>query len=425
MFVSMPKHLLIKNIGRLITMEPQRGREGPLGVIENAAIFLEKERIAWCGTLSDWQHGKEKVLKGSPGDFEEYDARGAVVTPGLIDCHTHLVHAGYRQNEFALRSEGKTYLDIAKAGGGIMSSVRATRDISFDDLYRVSRDRADEALQFGTTALEVKTGYGLDLGAELKMVKVIRALNDKHPIHFYATFLGAHVVPAEFKNHREDYIRLIIEEMLPAIANDGFCNACDVFVEEGAFTPDEARTIAKAAKKNHMAIKLHADQFHDGHGGELAAELNALSADHLDYISEKGMDALKKAGVVAIVLPGATFFTGGEHHAQARKMIDKGVRLAIATDYNPGTNPCINLLLTATFAVTQMGLTLEEAWKGITIHAATALGIEKEAGSIAAQKRADLVIFDAPDEYYPLYRYGKNCVDSVVINGTFQNFKNR
>jgi imidazolonepropionase len=422
MLPVMKKSILINNIGRLVTMEPGRDRDGPIGVIEDAAVLVKDGNISWFGSRHDWLKFRNNGKKSNTS-LEEFDAKGGVATPGLIDCHTHLVHAGYRQNEFLLRSEGKTYLDIAKAGGGIMSSVQATRSVSFEDLYRLSNERADEAFGLGTLAMEVKTGYGLDLPTELKMLDVIRTLNDKHPIYFYATFLGAHVVPAEFKNHRDDYLRLIIDKMLPVVAQDRFCSSCDIFVEEGAFTPDEARAIAKAAQKHHMAIRLHADQFQDGGGGELAAELKALSADHLDYISDKGIRALKRAGVVAVVLPGATFFTGDKNHAPARKMIDKGVKVAIATDYNPGTNPCINLMLTATIAVTQLGLTLDEAWKGITIHPAAALGIENEAGSIAIGKRADLVLFDAHDEYYPLYRYGKNCIDALVINGAIHNFK--
>ena len=405
--------LLIANIGRLVTMEPGKGCEGPLGVIEDAALLVASEHIKWFGTRKDW-------LKLRKDGFEEFDAAGGVVTPALIDGHTHLVHAGFRQNEFFLRSRGKKYIDIAKAGGGIMSTVRATRQASFDDLYRVSSERADEVFLKGTLVCEVKTGYGLDLKAELKMLDVIRTLKDNHPLRFFATFLGAHVVPEEYKRKRKDYLRLVIDKMLPHVAKMELCSFCDVFVDEGAFTADEARTIAKAAKKFGLGMKLHVDQFGDGGGGELAAQLKAVSADHLDYVSDKGIAAMKKAGVVAVLLPGATFFTGGRRYPPARKMIDKGLRVAIATDYNPGTNPCLDLMLNATIGVTQMGLTLDEAWKAITVNAAASLGIEKDSGTIATGKRADLVVFDAPDEYYPMYRYGKNCVSAVVKKGRAQ-----
>lgn len=407
------RKLLITNIGRLVTMVPQKKRQGVLGVVEDAVLLIGNERIAWFGTRREW-------LKRRKDGFEEFDVSGGIITPGLIDCHTHLVHAGSRQNEFVLRSRGKKYLEIAKAGGGIMSTVRATREASSDDLYRISSERADEIFLHGTLAVEVKTGYGLDLVTELKMLDVIRTLKDNHPIRFFATFLGAHVVPEEFKNRRKDYVRQVIDKMIPAVAKQQLCSFCDVFVEEGAFTVDEARAIAKAAKKHRMAIRLHVDQFHDGGGALLAAELKAVSADHLDYISDRGIAALRKAGTIAVILPGATFFTGGKHYAPARKMIDKGVRVAISTDYNPGTNPCLDLMLTATIAATQMGLTLDEAWQGITVNAAASLGIDDDCGTIAVGKRADLVVFDAPDEYFPMYRYGKNCVTAVIKKGRAQ-----
>ncbi len=419
--------LSITNIGRLVTMEPARlasrsrearvaggpKREGPLGVIEDAVLVAENEHIKWFGTRKEW-------LRRRKDGFEEFDVGGGIVTPGLIDCHTHLVHAGSRQNEFALRSQGKKYWEIAKAGGGIMSTVRATRKASYDELYRVSSERADETFLRGTLALEVKTGYGLDLQTELKILDVIRTLKDNHPIRFFATFLGAHVVPEEMKNRRRDYVRLVIDKMIPAVAKQQLSRFCDIFVEEGAFTPNEARAIAKAARKHRMGLRFHVDQFKDGGGALLAAELKAVSADHLDYISDKGIAALKKAGTVAVVLPGATFFTGGKHYAPARKMIDKGLCVAISTDYNPGTNPCLDLFMTATIAVSQMGLTLDEAWRAITINAAASLGIDDDCGTVSAGKRADLIVLDAPDEYFPMYRYGKNCVTAVIKKGRAQ-----
>lgn len=415
---TMKENLLITNIGRLVTMEPGKGREGPLGVIEDAVLFAQGGCIKWFGTRSEWSKSSlrgAQATKQSP--LGSVDAKGGIVTPGLIDCHTHLVHAGSRQKEFLLRSQGKTYWEIAEAGGGIMSTVRATRAASSSELYRVSRDRSDEALKCGTTTMEVKSGYGLDIQTELKILETAKQIDASSEINIFPTFLGAHVVPEEYKNRRVDYVNLVIDKMLPAIAKKKLARFADVFVEEGAFTADEARVTAKAAKKYGMRMKLHVDQFKDSRGGELAAELGAISADHLDYVSDKGIVELKRAGVVAVVLPGATFFTGGKHHAPARKMVDQGVRVAIATDYNPGTNPCLNLLLTAMIAVSQMGLTLDEAWKAITMNAASALGIESECGSISVGKKADLVIFDAEDEYYPLYRYDKNCVQAVFVNG--------
>lgn len=409
----MDKKLVITNIGRLVTMEAGKGREGPLGVVEDAVVSVRNEHISWFGTRKEW-------LKRKKDGAEEFDAGGGVVTPALVDAHTHLVHGGTRHGEFVMRSEGKGYWEIAKAGGGIMSTVKATRSASFDELYRVSSERADEMFLKGTLVCEVKTGYGLDLKTELKMLDVIRTLKDNHPLKFIATFLGAHVVPAEYKAKRKDYVRLVIDKMLPAVAEQDLCKFCDVFVEEGAFTKEESRAIAAAAKRYRMGLRLHVDQFKDGGGAALAADLGAVSADHLDHVSDKGIAALKAAGVVAVLLPGATLFTGTKHYPPARKIIDKGVRVAIATDYNPGTNPSLNLMLMATIGITQMGMTADEAWKAITVNAAASLCIEKDLGTVAHGKRADLVIFDAPDEYYPLYRYGKNCVSAVVKKGRAQ-----
>ena len=407
-----PKSLIIKNIGRLVTMEEAKGRVGPLGVIEDAALFCEEGKISWLGKksqLSNHIRGKK--------DLEELDAKGGVVTPGLIDCHTHLVHAGSRQQEFLWRSQGRAYWDIALEGGGIMSTVKATRAAKEDDLFEESKKRADEFLSRGVTTCEVKSGYGLDLPAELKMLNVIKRLNEHHPIRFLSTFLGAHVVPTGFKDRRADYINLVVEKMLPEVTKQGLADFCDVFVEERAFSSEEASTIANAAKQHGLQIRLHVDQFKDVDGAILAAEFDALSADHLDYVSEKGILALKEAQVIAVVLPGATFFVGGKHYAPARKMINSGVRVAISTDYNPGTNPCLDLLLTGSIAATQMGMTLDEVWQGVTKHAAAALGIEKECGTITEGRIADLVVFDAPDEYYPLYRYGSNFVKTVIKEG--------
>lgn len=400
--------ILIKNIGRLVTMNPGAGREGALGVIEKAAVCARDGKIVWLGRANE-------LLKDMACD-EELDAEGAVVLPGLVDCHTHIVHAGFRQGEFSLRSQGKTYQDIAKAGGGIISTVRATRAASLNELLDTARGRAMEALLNGTTTVEIKTGYGLDVETETKMVEVIRALGGAGTVSIAGTFLGAHIVPPEYTTKRTDYIRLVIECMLPSVAKSGVITACDVFVEEGAFTKDEARVIAGAAKKLGLGLHLHVDQFSDSGGGGLSSELGALSADHLDYTSEKGMRAMAEAGVTAVILPGASFFAGRGRYPSARKMIDLNLKVAIATDYNPGTNPSLDLFLTATIAVTQMGLTCDEALLGVTKNAATALGL-KDRGVIANGARADIIILDAPDEYFPIYRYGKNCVREVIING--------
>lgn len=402
-------NLLLKNVGRLVTMKPGKGEGKELGVIEKADLYIEDGVISWFGKRVEF--GKLKKQ-----GYEEVDLNFAIVTPGLIDCHTHLIHGGYRQNEFLQRSEGKDYWEIAKTGGGIMSTVRATRALSEDELYQVSLNRLNEAFENGITSMEVKSGYGLDIDTEIKILEVAKRLSEKCQVSIYPTYLGAHVVPAEYKDRRSDYVELVLE-LMPKVSKRGLCRACDVFVEDGAFSVDEARSIAKVGKKLGMDIHLHVDQFKNCGGASLAAELGALSADHLDYISDTGIDAMKKARVVAVLLPGATFFVGRKDYPPARKLLERGVRVAISTDYNPGTSPCLDLLLNGTIAATQMGMNLNEVWLAITINAAHALGIQNKVGSIAIGKRADLVVFDAPDEYYPLYRYGKNNIKFVIKSG--------
>ncbi len=403
----MNKSIVIKNISRLITMEPGPDREGVLGVITDAAVRIHADRIVWIG--------KQAELPASSDD-DVIDAKRAVVLPGLIDCHTHIVHGGFRQEEFNLRSQGKTYQDIAKQGGGIMSSVKATRKTTEDDLVRDAKARLDEALSYGTTTLETKTGYGLDLDTEMKMVRVIEKLKKDSTLSIKGTFLGAHVIPAEYKDRREEYVKIVMYEMLPKAASSSAISACDVFVEEGAFTADEAKAIANKAKALGLGLHIHVDQFTDGSGAKLAAELGALSADHLDHTSERSAIAMAKAGVVGVLLPGASFFAGHGIYPDAKMLKEKGVKLAIASDYNPGTNPSLNLWLAATIAITQMGLSCDDALLAITKHSAAALGLA-DAGKIAENARADVVLLDTPDEYFPLYRYGVNCVKAVIAGG--------
>lgn len=405
----MQADLIIKNIGRLVTMEKHDGRQGRLGVIENAYVAAKDGRILDFGqTLPAGDFlGEEGLI---------VDANGGVVMPGLVDCHTHLVHAGFRQNEFKMRSEGMSYQEIARLGGGIMSTVRSTRAASLSELIEFSRARADEALSQGTTTMEIKTGYGLDLQNELKMVDAIGEFYENHPLEIVGTFLGAHIVPYEFIDDRMKYLHLVKEEMLPAVAGKKWMTGCDVFVEDLAFRADEAREIAAAARANGLSLHLHVDQFGDVRGAELASELGALSADHLDHTSERGMQKMAKAGVIGVLLPGASFFTGKGSYPDVKKMLSCGMRLAVASDYNPGTTPSLNLMLNASIAVTQMGMTCDDAILGITKNAAAALGLA-DRGAILKGARADLVVLDAPDEYYPLYRYGLNFVKRVVIDG--------
>lgn len=399
------KTLLIKNIGRLVTMSPSGGRSGALGVIEDAALRANGGVIEWIGPNREANQKADETI----------DAEGGVVMPGLVDCHTHLVHAGSRQNEFRMRAEGKTYREIAEAGGGIMSTVRATRGASLGELCDEAARRADEALSRGVTTIEIKTGYGLDIDTEIKIADVIGRLHDENPIEVVGTFL-AHIIPPESIDNRVKYVELIVDDILPAISTKKWISACDVFVEDIAFKPDEARAIARRASDLGLALHFHVDQFSDGRGAELAAEFGALSADHLDHASERGLKALAKTGVTAVVLPGASFFAGGGHYPDARKMIAAGVKVAISTDYNPGTAPSLDLFLNASIAVTQMKMTCDEALMGITRYAAKALGLS-DRGFIERGMRADLTVLHAPDEYFPLYRYGCNFVRMVIVGG--------
>lgn len=404
----MGNNLLITNIARLVTMLPGAGREGSLGVICDAALRIVDGRIEWMGHFAELPEMREQE--------EILNAAGGIVMPGLVDCHTHLVHGGFRQNEFNLRSQGKSYRDIAEAGGGIMSTVRATRAASFDELLSSARLRANEALSHGITTIEVKTGYGLNFDTEAKMIEVIHSLGERHPINVVGTSLAAHIVPPEYRDRRDDYIQLLIDKILPHSAKKRIISACDIFVEDVAFTPDEARKIAKAAHNLKLTLHMHVDQFCDGSGAALAAELGAVSADHLDYSSKEGVTAMRDSGIVGVLLPIASFFTGKGHCPNAREMLDQNLTLAIATDYNPGTSPSLDLWMAATIAVTQMGMSCDEALLAITKNAAMALKTS-DRGTISPGSRADLIFLDTPDEYFPLYRFSANCVVKTLIAG--------
>jgi len=401
---------LISNISRLVTMEPGDGRDGALGVIEDAAIIIDGGRIAWLGRASD----APAQAKGAG----VVDARGSVAMPGLVDCHTHIVHAGFRSDEFDLRTRGKTYQEIANAGGGILSTVRATREAGEDELFKSAAYRIGESISHGVTTLEIKTGYGLDYDSEIKMAKTIDTLSRTSPIRVLGTFLGAHVIPPEYKGKRGEYLSLLTGRMIRDVARIDAITACDVFVEEGAYSAEEARLIARAAKAVGLALHLHVDQFNDVGGGRLAAELGALSADHLDRLSDEGIDAMAKAGVVGVLLPGASLFAGSGVFPSARRMMERGLTVAIATDYNPGSSPCLDPWLMATIATTRMGMSCDEALLAMTRNAAAALGLA-DAGILKIGGRADLVLIDAPNERFPIYRYGTSFVKAVMAGGEF------
>lgn len=396
---------LIKNINRLITAVPSR--DNTLGVIENAAMLIRGETIEWVGPMSEF--------RGHAAN--ETNAQGGVILPGFVDCHTHLVHAGSRMNEFSQRLQGATYEEIAKQGGGILSTVRKTRASSFEDLYNQSAQRLREAVSYGMTTLEIKTGYGLNEATEMKMLDVIDALGkDGQGVTVIPTFLGAHSVPPEFKGRTGEYLDLVIEKMLPQAARQRV-PFIDIFIETGAFSVEDGRRLFAAAQHYGMKPRPHVDQLHDGTGAGFAAEMGAVSADHLDYISDAGIAALKSSGTVAVLLPGASFFLGGKKYPPARKLIEAGVPVAISTDYNPGTSTSLNPFLIGTIAATQMRMTLDEVLLGFTWIPARVLGLEKKCGSLAPGKWADFVVLDAAHEYEPFYRFGGNPVKSVFKKG--------
>jgi imidazolonepropionase len=360
--------------------------------------------------------GPEKELPAEYRQAERLDAGRRLVIPGLIDCHTHLAFAGWRADEFEQRIQGRSYLDIARAGGGIMATVRQTRAASEEDLLRRSAGFLEQMLALGVTTVECKSGYGLEPETELRLLRVYRRLAGVQPVRIVPTFLGAHVVPPEFSHDRAGYVDLLINQLVPEVARQGLATCCDVFVEESAFTRDEALRILKAGQALGLAAKLHADQLTSGGGAELAAELRALSADHLEHVSQRGAAAMAAVGVVAVSLPLASLYLG-QPPMPARQLINAGVAVAVATDFNPGSAPSYHLPLALTLACTLQRMTPSEALKGATVYAARALGLETEIGSLETGKAADFAIIDAPDVNQWLYHLRPNACVLAVAGG--------
>ncbi|MCX6835282.1 MAG: imidazolonepropionase [candidate division Zixibacteria bacterium] len=408
--------LLIKNIGQLITMAGPVPRIGTamndLGMIGNGGVAAAGEEILAVGT-SDEVQGKVTLSESC----RVIDALGAVVTPGLIDSHTHPVFARTREREFELRAQGKSYMDIAQSGGGIRSSVRDLRAASVDDLKQQTRKCLDRMLAHGTTTIEAKSGYGLSLEAELKSLEVIRDLNEVHPVDLAPTFLGAHEVPDEYRNKRGDYLRLLIHEMIPEVAKRELAEYSDVFCEKGVFDIDESRRIQQAARDAGLKLRFHADELTSFGGAELAAEMNATSADHLVYISDAGIKALVQSGTVAVLLPGTTFSLGVSTYAPARKLIETGAIVALSTDCNPGSSYTESLAIIVSLAVRQMKMTAAEAISAITINAAAALDRAGRIGRLVPGLQADIVVWDMADYREMPYHYGVNLVSKVIKRG--------
>lgn len=400
---------VLSNIAQLATCPPGNTQQNA-GLIDHAAV-------AWVGGTIQWVGRKQDL----PSEFENepvIDCEQRLVVPGLIDCHTHLCFGGWRGDEFALRIAGASYQEIAAAGGGISSTVTATRAASPGELRRKAENILESMSKLGVTTVECKSGYGLDTANELKQLEVYRLLNQSQAVDLVPTFLGAHLVPAEHSHSRDTYIDMLCDELIPVIAREGLAQFCDAFVENGAFSPGEARRIFTAAVAHGLKVKLHADQLSDGGGALLAAEFGAVSAEHLEYVSEQGIEALAGSGTVAVSLPLASFYLR-EAYLPARKLLSAGVPVAVATDFNPGSAPSFHLPLAMTVACIHQRMTPEEVLMGATSVAARAICAEDRVGSIQPGFQADLAIMDTPSLNQWLYHFVPNACVKVLKNGNW------
>ena len=414
------RQLLVKNIKQLVTVASggkpwKTGVEmRDLDVRENSSVLIENGTIRAIGSAKDLE---KKTVR----DAEILDASDRVALPGFVDSHTHLVFAGTRENEFAMRAEGRSYEEIAEQGGGILSTVNATRQAAKRDLKKLAAKRLDDLLQHGTTTVEIKSGYGLDPDSEVKMLEVINDLAKEHYSTVVATFLGAHAFPPEYKSNPEAYIDLICERMLPYVAKRKLAEFCDVFCDQGYFSVEQSRKILNVAMSLGMKAKVHAEELGPSGGAALAAELRAVSADHLEHIDRDGIEKLKKSGVVAALLPGVSFFLN-HGYAPARTLIDSGVPVALASDFNPGSCMSFSIPLMMTIACTHMNMSPEEAITSCTLNGAAALGLSANIGSIEVGKEADIILYDIPNYHHLAYHFGANHVATVIKHGTILEF---
>ena len=413
----MKADLIIKNIDNLITLKgPNRPRVkeemSKISLIKNGIIAIEGDKIIYVG------EGELPENIETDEDTVFIDGTGKTVTPGLVDPHTHLVHGGSREHELSMKLKGAGYLDILEAGGGIHSTVKATREASFEELYNKAKKSLDIMLSFGVTTVEAKSGYGLDdFDTEIRQMEVAKKLNEDHPIDIVSTFMGAHAIPSAYKDNPRGFVDLIIEKMIPQVKERDLAKFIDVFCEKGVFSVEESKEILEAGQKHGFLAKVHADEIEPLGGAELAAEVGCISAEHLVAASDEGIKKMAEKGVVAVLLPATSFNLQVEKFARAKKMIEEGVAVALSTDYNPGSCPTENMQLVLSFASIIMRLTPEEVITAATINAASALDLEKEIGSIEVGKKADIVVLDAPNLEYIIYHFGINHTDKVIKNG--------
>lgn len=398
---------LLKNVSTLYTCKPEGGQD-EVHPIKNGCIAWEDGIITWVGAesnLPDKYHAETVV-----------DVGGRMVIPGLVDCHTHLCFGGWREDEFEMRIQGRSYLEIAEAGGGILSTVKATRESTENELYEKASVLLDEMIKCGTTTVECKSGYGLSTESEVKQLRVYDRLKKNSSANIVSTFLGAHTFPPEFKNDREVYIELLINEMIPKVAEQGLADFCDIFVERSAFSIKEARVILEAGKKYGFKPKLHADQLTSGGGAELAADIGAISADHLEQISDQGIKKMAESGVVGVTLPIASLYTQ-QPYLNCRRLVDGGVNVAVATDFNPGSAPSFDLPLAMMLTCNHGRLTPAESLKGATFFGAKAIGMENQVGSLEVGKAADFLLVDSPDINHWLYHFKRTSPIRTFIAG--------
>ena len=410
--------LLVVNCGQLLTLAggnggPRTGDElGELGIVERGAFAANGGRIVAVGTREE----VEAAIRPAPG-CESVDAGGAVVMPGFVDCHTHTVFAKFRLDEYEWRVAGTPYATIAERGGGIASSVADVHEMDEESLFAVGARRLAGCMRYGTTTIEIKSGYGLDLKNELKMLRVIRRMAENSPMTVVPTFLGAHSLPKSYANRREEFIELVTEEMIPAVAAEGLAEYNDVFSETGVFTVEEAERILRTGQRVGLKARLHADELDDTGSAELAARIGAVSADHLTKINPRGMAKMIEAGVFAVLLPGTSFGLPSLHFAPAREMIEAGMRVALASDFNPGSSTSESLPMMIAIACSHMRMTPAEAIAAATYNPAFVVGREREVGSLEPAKRADFVVLDCEDYREIPNRFGINPVSRVYIEG--------